>query len=199
MFKQIEKEAFYYGFPVILMTTKDPLTGADCLTPITSTWTLDKSVVLGIGLNNKGYLNLAEGSPVTLNLAEAALWQKVEAIAKLTGNEQVPAYKVAAGYDYCPDKFAVGGFKKIPGSMVPTVRIAECPIQLETRVVNITERQGFAIVVCEISSVFVEEGLLSDDTHIAVNRWQPLIYKFREYTTTSDALGKNFRFQESSD
>ena len=29
MFKKMEKESFYYGFPVVLMTTKDEMTGND--------------------------------------------------------------------------------------------------------------------------------------------------------------------------
>ena len=40
MFKKMEK-SFYYGFPVVLMTTKDEMTDNDNLTPINSTWQND--------------------------------------------------------------------------------------------------------------------------------------------------------------
>ncbi|MEY8458940.1 hypothetical protein [Lactococcus ileimucosae] len=31
---------------------------------------------------------------------------------------------------------------------------------------------------------------------IIVDKWHPLIHNFRSYTTTKDALGQNFRFDE---
>lgn len=78
MFKKIEKDSFYYGFPIALLTTKDSETGEDNITPISSTWTLDQSVVIGIGLNSRGFLNLQAGSDLTLNLADQTLWKNVE-------------------------------------------------------------------------------------------------------------------------
>lgn len=61
---------------------------------------------------------------------------------------------------------------------------------------TISTRQDFAIVEREIVAIFVEEGILHDPTHINVDKWQPLIYKFREYTTANQSLTLNFRFQE---
>lgn len=198
MFKKIEKESFYYGFPVALMTTKDPGTGADNITPISSTWTLNKSVVIGLGLHNKGYLNLEIGSHLTLNIVDKNSWQNVERIAQTTGNKEMPSYKIHAQYSFCEDKFELGHFTKLLGETVETVRIKECPIQIETTVENIMERDGYAIVECNISAIFVHEHILYDDSHIDVEKWHPLIYKFRAYTTTEQSLGKNFRFQEFS-
>ncbi len=74
MFKKMEKESFYYGFPVVLMTTKDEMTGNDNLTPISSTWTLGKTIVIGISMHSKGYTNLKVGHAVTFNLADQTLW-----------------------------------------------------------------------------------------------------------------------------
>lgn len=49
MFKRIEKESFYYGFPVVLMTTKDTTSDKDNITVISSTWTLGRTIVVGLG------------------------------------------------------------------------------------------------------------------------------------------------------
>lgn len=196
MFKKIEKEGFYYGFPVALMTTQDPVTRADNITPISSTWTLSKSIVIGLGLHNKGYLNLETGRHLTLNIPDKTLWRNVESIAKTTGNESIPRYKLDADYFFCEDKFKLGQFTKLRGETVVTARIKECPIQIETTVENIMKRADFAIIECKIEGIFVQEYLLYDHSHIDVEKWQPLIYKFREYSTTEQSLGKNFRFQE---
>lgn len=196
MFKKIEKESFYYGFPVVLMTTKDIKNKDDNITVISSTWTLGKSIVIGLGLHNQGFVNLKVGSEATLNLADASIWKNIERIAKTTGNPAIPAYKKQVGYKYCFDKFDLGGFTKMAGLEVQTVRIQECPIQIEAIVTAITQRKDFAIVECDIHGIFVNEKILYDDSHIDVDKWAPLIYKFREYTSAEHSLGTNFRFQE---
>lgn len=196
MFKKIEKESFYYGFPVALMTTKNIQNEEDNITVISSTWTLGRSIVVGLGLHNKGFLNLAIGSGVTFNMADASIWEEIEHIARTTGTRNIPEYKKKAGYTYCADKFSLGGFTKLEGKEVSSVRIKECPIQIETLVTEITSRKDFAIVECQIQGIFVDEKILYDDSHIDVNKWFPLIYKFREYASTNSSLGTNFRFQE---
>ncbi|MBF2545007.1 flavin reductase [Listeria seeligeri] len=199
MFKKMEKDSFYYGFPVVLMTTKDTENNKDNITVISSTWTLGKSIVIGLGLANKGYLNLQVGSEATFNVADATIWENIELIAKTTGNFNVPDFKKQAGYEYCTDKFSLGGFTKMAGKEVQSVRIQECPIQIETSITELSIRSDFAIIECEIKGIFVDEKILYDDSHIDVNNWSPLIYKFREYTTANQSLGTNFRFQEFKD
>ncbi|MTD39032.1 flavin reductase family protein [Erwinia sp. CPCC 100877] len=196
MFKKIEKESFYYGFPVALMTTQDKQSQKDNITVISSTWTLGKTIVIGLGLHNKGFSNLTVGSEATFNIADATVWKKIECIAKTTGSLDVPNYKREAGYEYCSDKFVLGGFTKLAGKEIQTARIKECPIQIETIVMAVTVRNDFAIIECEMKGIFVDERILYDDSHIDVDKWRPLIYKFREYTSASQALGTNFRFQE---
>lgn len=196
MFKEIEKDSFYYGFPVVLMTTKDIESNNDNITVISSTWSLGKSMVIGLGLDDKGYLNLKVGREATFNIADGSIWHKIERIAKTTGNFNIPDYKQQAGYKICSDKFDLGGFTKMDGQKVQSVRIQECPIQIETIVSEITVRNDFAIIECEMKGIFVDERILYDDSYININKWHPLIYKFREYTTTNQSLGTNFRFQE---
>lgn len=82
MFKKMEKDSFYYGFPVVLMTTKDTENNKDNITVISSTWTLGKSIVIGLGLANKGYLNLQVGSEATFNVADATIWENMNASQK---------------------------------------------------------------------------------------------------------------------
>ncbi|MDN7145638.1 flavin reductase family protein [Liquorilactobacillus mali] len=196
MFKKIEKESFYYGSTVVLMTTKDVQSKADNITVISSTWTLDKTIVVGLGLDNKGFLNLKVGSEATFNVANGNIWEKIERVAKTTGNSEIPTYKRKAGYKYCSDKFSLGGFTKIRGEEVQTVRIKECPIQIETIITDIAIRDSFAIIESKIKGILVDEQILYDDSHIDVNKWDPLIYKFREYISANQSLGTNFRFQE---
>ena len=50
MYQRIERAGFYYGFPVILMTTRDKERGTDNVTPLSSSWTLSDTIVIGIGI-----------------------------------------------------------------------------------------------------------------------------------------------------
>ena len=199
MFKQLKKESFYYAAPVILMTTKDPITNIDNITAISSSWTLGKSVVLGIGLVNQGYINLSAGSDLTLNLADETSYESVLKISRATGNSEIADWKKALNYSYSTDKFSLGHFTKMDGQTVSSARIKECPIQLECKMIHMTERKEIAIVECDIKNILVDESILHDDRHIDVNKWQPLIYKFRAYTSTGKAFAKDSRFLEFSD
>lgn len=196
MYQRIGRTGFYYGFPVILMTTRDKERGTDNVTPLSSSWTLSDTIVIGIGRNNKGFQNLAEGADATFSVPDAGLYEKVKRIEKMTGAEEVTEIKKDLGYTYAADKFAVAGFTKLLGETVATVRIAECPIHIESVVETITERDWFAVVVCRMTALLVSDALLQDG-RIDTQKWHPLIYKFKEYTTTGARLGLNFGFQES--
>lgn len=52
MFKQIHKDSLYYGFPVTLLATQS-IDGTDNISPISSSWTLNNHVVLGVSLGGK--------------------------------------------------------------------------------------------------------------------------------------------------
>lgn len=196
MFKSIHKDSFYYGAPVILMTTVDAEKNIANITPISSSWTLGSSVVIGLGKNSKGLENIKNTKEFILNLVSDRLWDKVETIAKTTGNKIIEEWKKDMGYSYCEDKFSLGGFTRGRGETVKVPRILECPIQLEVKAHLILERDEYYIVEGEIKNILVDDSILTTDDYVIVKKWNPLIYKFRSYTTTKDSFGKNFRFNE---
>ncbi|MFC2459951.1 MAG: flavin reductase [Selenomonas noxia] len=195
MHQRIERFGFYYGFPVFFMTTKDRATGADDLTPLSSSWTLGNTMVIGIGQGNKGFQNLEEGAEATFSVPDDTLYEQLKHIEKTTGVQEPVGVKKELGYTYCPDKFAAAGLTRLPGETVRTVRVAECPIHIETVVESITPKDWFAVVVCRITAIFVSDELLRDG-RIDTAKWRPLIYKFKEYTTTGKRIGLNFGFSE---
>ena len=195
MHQRIERFGFYYGFPVFFMTTKDRATGADDLTPLSSSWTLGNTMVIGIGQGNKGFQNLEEGAEATFSVPDDTLYEQLKRIEKATGVQEPAGVKKELGYTYCPDKFAAAGLTRLPGETVRTVRVAECPIHIETVVESITPKDWFAVVVCRITAIFVSDELLRDG-RIDTAKWRPLIYKFKEYTTTGERIGLNFGFSE---
>ncbi|ALC96598.1 flavin reductase family protein [Capnocytophaga sp. oral taxon 323] len=181
---------FYYGFPVVLLTTTDKDGNAD-VTPISSTFTLGANAVIALVKLNKAYHNVMEVPEVVFNLPTAAMWEKVEAIAPYTAQNPVPPQKMGK-YTYTDDKFSFGGFTQLPSEKVRPPRIAECPIQAEAKVKNVNDRDAYVLVELEFVQVHAEDHLVMEGNKINPLEWEPLIYNFKHYYGLGEHKGLNF-------
>lgn len=193
--KLIEPKILYYGTPVVLLTSLNE-DGTSNISPLSSSWALGKTLVLGIGLGGKAFDNLQRHPECVINIPDPALWQAVEALAPLTGVTSVPDYKKELGFRYEKEKFAAAGLTPIASRSVQPARIAECPLQIEAKVqhIRIPEHAPFfAIVETEALHVHAAEEITLGDHHINPDVWSPLIYNFRHYFGLGARLGKTFR------
>src|SRR5262249_9478676 len=155
--------------------------------PISSFWALGWTMCLGLLDETKTAENLARHGECVVNLPAPSMWEQVEKLAPLTGKHPVPALK-ARQFRFEKDKFAAGGFTQREGDIVRPQGAAECPIQMEARVLALHQMGGGKLKalgggfvgVIEILRVhacedYVEEG--SD--HTRANTWSPLVYNFR--------------------
>ena len=181
---------FFYGFPVVLLTTTDKDGNAD-VTPISSTFTLGANAVIALVKLNKAYHNVMEVPEVVFNLPTAAMWEKVEAIAPYTAQNPVPPQKMGK-YTYTDDKFSIGGFTQLPSEKVRPPRIAECPIQAEAKVKNVNDRDAYVLVELEFVQVHAEDHLVMEGNKINPLEWEPLIYNFKHYYGLGEHKGLNF-------
>lgn len=191
MHKAINPKMFYYGFPVVLLTTCDK-EGNVNITPISSSWCLGDNVVIGLGLQGKAFENLQICPEAVLNLPDESLWSNVEKIAPLTAKNPIPSFQQGI-YQFCENKAEVGNFHLQPSTLVKPHRIFECPLQAEVHVTHISEREGYAIIELKIVQVHANKNLLLTNDKIDPQKWKPLIYNFRHYQGLTDTLGKNFR------
>lgn len=196
--RRITPSVLYPGTPVLLMTTLND-DGSSNISPLSSFWALGNRVVLGLGTQGQGYRNLQLRNECVLNFPSSAQAAQVEAIARATGCNPVPAAKQAMGYVHVRDKFALGGFSTVASTHVAPLAIAECPLQVEASVMAMhppgeDDGQGFVIVEARIRCVHAHEDITVDGTqHIDVARWKPLIYLFRHYLGVGEPVGRNFR------
>ena len=181
---------FYYGFPVVLLSTIDEKGKAD-VTPISCTFTLGTNAVIALVKLNQAYENVMAVPEVVLNLPNASMWEQVEKIAPYTAKDPVPAQK-AAKYTHTDDKFALGGFTPLASDKVRPPRVAECPIQAEAKVVNVNDRNGYVLVELEIVQVHAEDYLVMEGDKINPLEWEPLIYNFKHYYGLGEHKGVNF-------
>ena len=181
---------FYYGFPVVLLSTIDEKGKAD-VTPISCTFTLGTNAVIALVKLNQAYENVMAVPEVVLNLPNASMWEQVEKIAPYTAKDPVPAQKVAK-YTHTDDKFALGGFTPLASDKVRPPRVAECPIQAEAKVVNVNDRNGYVLVELEIVQVHAQDHLVMEGNKINPLQWEPLIYNFKHYYGIGEHKGLNF-------
>ncbi|HEY1684532.1 MAG TPA: flavin reductase family protein [Tepidisphaeraceae bacterium] len=199
MHKTIEPSILYFGTPVVLVSTISAA-GATNLTPLSSAWALGWTLVLGFEETTKGIANLKQTHQCVVNVPSPDLWQHVERLAPLTGNDPVPPHK-ASKFRYCSDKFAAAGLTPVPAECVKPPRVLECPIQFEAQLENVHPLAdpgkhypvALAAVEVRVLRVHVDEKLIKGDHHIDPARWSPLIYNFRHYFGLGAELGKTFR------
>jgi flavin reductase (DIM6/NTAB) family NADH-FMN oxidoreductase RutF len=177
-------KVLYFGTPVVLISSRNE-DGTANLAPMSSAWWLGQTCVLGLGNSGQTTANLLREGECVLNLPSSAMVDAVDRIALTTGKAVVPDYKVEQGYRYEPDKFGVARLTEQPSDLVRAPRVAECPIQLECKVVgshhlgDATNATAFQV---EVLRAHVEEDLVIPGTqHVDPIGWDPLIMKFCEF------------------
>ncbi|RUT31856.1 flavin reductase family protein [Paenibacillus zeisoli] len=191
----INPSILYYGTPVILLNTLNEDRSVN-ISPISSSWALGYSIVLGLGVSGKAFENLQKHPECVINVPGPSLWEHVERLAPFTGKESVPQDKKDMGFTYEKDKYSASGLTPVQSLSVQPDRIAECPIQLEAKVKHIRvpdDQPIFAIVETEVLQVHVHEEIILEQNYIDPNKWSPLIYNFRHYFGLGQPLGKSFR------
>ncbi|MFJ6650526.1 flavin reductase family protein [Streptomyces sp. NPDC091290] len=178
-------KVLYFGTPVVLISSLNE-DGTANLAPMSSAWWLGQSCMLGLGNSGQTTTNLLRERECVLNLPSSAMVDAVDRIALTTGKSAVPDHKAAQGYRYEPDKFSAAQLTEQASEMVRAPRVAECPVQLECRVVathpfGAPTPHATAFQV-EVLRAHVEEDLIIPGTHyVDPLGWDPLIMKFCEF------------------
>ncbi|MFF4104485.1 flavin reductase family protein [Streptomyces sp. NPDC001903] len=178
-------KVLYFGTPVVLISSLNE-DGTANLAPMSSAWWLGQSCMLGLGDAAQTTANLLREGECVLNLPSSAMVDAVDRIALTTGRPAVPDYKAKQGYRHEPNKFEAARLTEQASDLVRAPRVAECPIQLECRVVSARPFAGPALHATafevEILRSHVEEDLVIPGTHhVDPLRWDPLIMKFCEF------------------
>ncbi|WP_258111655.1 flavin reductase family protein [Alicyclobacillus sp. SP_1] len=190
----VHPKILYFGTPVVLLTTLNEDETSN-ITPMSSAWALGNRIVLGLGEGGHGLANLRRHGECVVNLPDPSLWKKVEALAPFTGANPVPDHKKGV-FHHAEDKFAEAGLTAVQSHHVLPTRIAECPLQIEAKVMDIrTTGEGprFGVIEVEALAVHACERIVVDESHIDPATWSPLIYNFRHYFGLGEELGKTFR------
>lgn len=202
MHAEIQPSVLYIGTPVALITSLNP-DGSANISPMSSVWALFDCVVLGLTSTSQGGENILRERQLVLNFPASDLWARVEALARATGRDPVPAHKERIGYRFEPDKFSLAGLTPQKSDLVRPPRIAECPIQFEAEIVANHDRgtdwpgerpEAFRIIEAKVLRVHAHRDVVLPGTnHIDTGKWRPLLYVFRHYFGTGPKLGRTFK------
>ncbi|WP_031467414.1 flavin reductase family protein [Sciscionella sediminilitoris] len=183
MHTAIDLKVFYFGTPVVLITTRNP-DGSTNIGPMSSAWWLGTTCMLGMNDSSRTARNMLRERECVLNLPSAQQAAPVNRIALVTGEPEVPEHKIARGYTHEPDKFGAAGLTEQESEIVGAARILECPVQIECAVVDAGPffRRGVTAFQADTRRVHVDEDLVIPGTdYIDPLKWDPLIMKFCEY------------------
>ncbi len=186
----IDPAILYFGTPVVLLTSVNP-DGSSNIMPMSSAFWLGHRGMLGIGAGSHTAANLWERPDCVLNLPSTDLVTAVDRLALTTGSPQVSPWKTEAGYVHEPDKFARAGLTPLPAETGDAARIAECPVNLEARVVGSYPMDDRVVVLdVEVRRVHVHETIRMTGTEhrIDPDRWRPLIMSFQHFYGLGDRV-----------
>lgn len=110
-----------------------------------------------------------------INLATAAMARKVDFAGIYTGARM--------------DKFDRCGFTKLQSEHVAAPTIAECPISLECRVVEVIPMGTHDVFIADIVGVSCDDGILDENGRICFDRAGLLAYAHGEYFALGEKLG----------
>jgi len=180
---QIAPAINYWGTPVVLLSTRNE-DGSSNIGPMSSAWWLGDRCILGLEFDSQSTINLLGNGECVLNLPSSDMITAVNAIARTTGTENLPAFKAANGYRYVKDKFKEANLTAQPGDLVNVSRIKECPVQMEARLVHhYATKGGFVeIVEVEVLRTYVIDAIRmkGHKNRIDPDLWRPMIMNFQQ-------------------
>jgi flavin reductase (DIM6/NTAB) family NADH-FMN oxidoreductase RutF len=187
MHRTADPAILYFGTPVVLVSSTNE-DGSPNLAPISSAWWLGWNCMLGFGGSSKTPANILRTGECVLSLPSVDQVGAVDRLARTTGTDPVPPYKMAMGYRPERDKFGVSGLTPAPSERVAPPRVAECPVQLEAVLEashplegSNPERAG-RLVALEVRIVraHLDERVMmkGHEDRVDPDRWRPLIMSF---------------------
>jgi flavin reductase (DIM6/NTAB) family NADH-FMN oxidoreductase RutF len=100
--------------------------------------------------------------------------------------------------DYCGmvsgktvDKFATSGLTPGPASMLETVVISECPVNIECKVTQVLPLGTHDLFVGEVVAVQVDEAVLDEQGRIDLTKARPFAYGSHRYWELGQLMGRH--------
>ena len=136
-------------------------------------------VILGIAIAKPRYSHelISATREYVVNLPTAGMVEQVDRCGTVSGRQV--------------DKFTEFGLTAVAAEKVRPPLIAECPINIECRVIGIQEIGDHDLFLGEALAEHVAEEALDEKGNILVDRLDPLCYLHSEYWSCGRRLGRH--------
>lgn len=135
-----------------------------------------KPVIVGIAIAKPRYSHelISKSCEYVVNLPTAAIVKEVDACGMCTGRET--------------DKFATFGLTPLPAQKVEPPLIAECPVNIECRVIGIQEIGDHDLFLGEVVAQHVDESALDEKGKVQIDKLDALCYMRGQYWSTGSFI-----------
>ncbi len=136
-------------------------------------------VIVGIAVAKARYSHelISATRQFVINLPTSSMFEIVDRCGTVSGREV--------------DKFDAFGLTPVPAEKVTPPMIAECPLNIECRVLDIQEVGDHDLFLGEAVAEHVSEEALDEDGRILVDKLDPLCYTHSEYWSCGKKLGRH--------
>ncbi len=133
---------------------------------------------VGIGVQSRrhSYGLIQQTGEFVINIPGEALLGEIEYCGFVSGRDE--------------DKFARPGLTPVPGSAMATPIVAECPINLECRLVHTLALGSHDLLVGEVVAVQISEEVLDERGRVDNGKLKPVLFTGDEYWGLGNLLGR---------
>ncbi len=138
-----------------------------------------KPVILGIAIAKPRYSHelISATREYVVNLPTSAMVETVDRCGSVSGRDV--------------DKFTEFGLTPVAADKVRPPLIAECPISVECRVLDIQEIGDHDLFLGEVLAEHVAEDALDESGRVLVEKLDPLCHMHSEFWSCGEALGRH--------
>jgi flavin reductase (DIM6/NTAB) family NADH-FMN oxidoreductase RutF len=185
--KQINPYRPVFPSPAGLITSVDESGNANIITlGEVFNISIRKPVIVGIAIRPATYSHglIFKSREYVINLPTAKIYKQVDQCGMVSGR-------------VCRDKFKAFGLTPVPALYVSPPLIAECPVNIECKVIGIITVGDHDLFLGTVVAVHADEDVLDEHDTLITDKLDMLVYISGEYVSAGKCLGK-FGFTVSS-
>ena len=139
---------------------------------------LREPCIIGIALRKATYTHglIVESKQFTVNFTPASIMDKMDLVGTSTGRD-------------VPDKFAEYGLTPLPSIEVAPPIIEECHVNLECKMLNVSEVGDHDLFLGEVVAMHVDDDKLDDNQKVIIEKADGLLFAEWEYYKIGEKVG----------
>ncbi len=169
---------YFYSYPFVLVTCADEEGKPNIIAIAAVSSCSQRPPTIGIAVHLERYSHglIAARGEFGVNVPRAADLEKADLCGCVSGRER--------------DKFEAAGFTAIPGEAISVPLIAECPVNLECRLVHTAHLGSHDWFIGEVVAARADAEVVGDGGRVDPRRFEGVFSWWEEYCSAGEGLGR---------